>query len=207
MLIRFNRARLVRLGDTAFVETNRGTLSEVMKHNPNIMFYQGISDNSNTIILKTNINPSSMEMYNDKTLYFAAYTPFDWLSFLSSHKVKDDVKKSYVDTDTAYNEFEQILREEAAREAIRRYQATVRIKNVIYNDPATIVFWTDGSKTVVKCGERDTYDPEKGLAMCIVKKIYGIIITSLVIGCRMSISEYCNKFHSYNAGLAIVAGP
>ena len=48
-----------------------------------------------------------------------------------------------------------------------------RIKDVIFNKPATIVIWADGSKTVVKCGEDDTYDPEKGLAMAIVKKAYG----------------------------------
>lgn len=47
------------------------------------------------------------------------------------------------------------------------------IKDVIHNDPATIVLWQDGSKTVVKRQEGDTYDPEKGLAMCIVKKICG----------------------------------
>ena len=48
-----------------------------------------------------------------------------------------------------------------------------KIKNVIFNDPATIVFWKDGTKTVVKCGKKDNYDKEKGLAMCIVKKING----------------------------------
>lgn len=47
------------------------------------------------------------------------------------------------------------------------------IKNVIFNDPATIVFWADGTKTVVKCGNGDTYDPEKGLAMAIAKYHYG----------------------------------
>ena len=47
------------------------------------------------------------------------------------------------------------------------------IKDVIFNDPATIVFWKDGTKTVVKCGEGDIYDPEKGLAMAIAKKHYG----------------------------------
>lgn len=46
------------------------------------------------------------------------------------------------------------------------------IKNVIYNDPATIVFWDDGTKTVVKCGNED-FDPEKGLAMAISKKALG----------------------------------
>ena len=48
-----------------------------------------------------------------------------------------------------------------------------QIKDVIYNDPATIVFWMDGTKTVVKCGDYDIYDPEKGLAMAIAKKALG----------------------------------
>lgn len=47
------------------------------------------------------------------------------------------------------------------------------IKKVIYNDPATIVFWKDGTKTVVKACEDDEYDPEKGLAMAISKKALG----------------------------------
>lgn len=47
-----------------------------------------------------------------------------------------------------------------------------RIKKVIFNEPATIVFWEDGTKTVVKCGPNDIFDPEKGIAMCFVKKIY-----------------------------------
>ena len=49
----------------------------------------------------------------------------------------------------------------------------VSIRKVIFNDPATIVLWSDGSKTVVKCGPEDTYDMEKGLAMAIVKKMAG----------------------------------
>lgn len=47
------------------------------------------------------------------------------------------------------------------------------IKKVVFNAPATIVFWGDGSKTVVKCQPGDTYSPETGLAMAIVKKVYG----------------------------------
>lgn len=46
------------------------------------------------------------------------------------------------------------------------------IKNVIFNEPATIVFWADGTKTVVKA-ENEDFDPEKGLAMAIAKKVYG----------------------------------
>lgn len=47
------------------------------------------------------------------------------------------------------------------------------IVDVIFNNPATIVFWDDGTKTIVKCQKGDTYSKETGLAMAIVKKIYG----------------------------------
>ena len=47
------------------------------------------------------------------------------------------------------------------------------IKDVIFNDPATIVLWKDGTKTVVKCQENDTFSKETGLAMAICKKFFG----------------------------------
>ena len=46
------------------------------------------------------------------------------------------------------------------------------IKKVLFRDPATIVFWSDGTKTVVKASNEE-YDPEKGLAMAISKKFLG----------------------------------
>ncbi len=55
----------------------------------------------------------------------------------------------------------------------RRTRKPITIKNVIFNDPATIVFWSDGTKTVVKCQEGDEFDKEKGLAMAISKKSFG----------------------------------
>ena len=58
-------------------------------------------------------------------------------------------------------------------------------KNVIFNDPATIVFWEDGTKTVVKCQDGDEFDPEKGLAMAIAKKAYG------------NKGSYCNKLKKW----------
>ena len=46
-----------------------------------------------------------------------------------------------------------------------------KIDHVKFNDPATIIFWKDGSKTVVKAYEK--FDPEKGMAMAIAKKAMG----------------------------------
>lgn len=50
--------------------------------------------------------------------------------------------------------------------------SNVGIERVIFNDPATIILWKDGTKTVVKCAN-EPYDPEKGLAMALVKKSFG----------------------------------
>lgn len=50
---------------------------------------------------------------------------------------------------------------------------TAAIKDVIFAPPATIVYWSDGAKTVVKCSEKDVFDPEKGLAMAIAKRCSG----------------------------------
>jgi hypothetical protein len=47
------------------------------------------------------------------------------------------------------------------------------IKKVIFNGPATIVYWADGTKTVVKAQPGEVYDREKGLAMAISKKALG----------------------------------
>lgn len=48
-----------------------------------------------------------------------------------------------------------------------------KIAKVIFNPPATVILWADGTKTVVKCGEQDEFDPEKGLVMAITKKLLG----------------------------------
>ena len=47
------------------------------------------------------------------------------------------------------------------------------IERVIFNGPATIVFWSDNTKTIVKCMEGEEFDEEKGIAMAFMKKLYG----------------------------------
>lgn len=46
-------------------------------------------------------------------------------------------------------------------------------KEIIYNDAATIVYWTDGTKTVVKCNENDEYSEYFGFVAAVAKKMYG----------------------------------
>lgn len=49
----------------------------------------------------------------------------------------------------------------------------VYITKVIANNPAFIVFWSDGTKTTAKCSASDHWDVEKGLAICVLKKLQG----------------------------------
>ena len=43
------------------------------------------------------------------------------------------------------------------------YEIPCDISSVIFSPPATIVFWNDRSKTVVKTSPHDEYDKEKGI--------------------------------------------
>ena len=65
--------------------------------------------------------------------------------------------------------------------SVEKYKAYIELRvdipgmidRVIFNDPATIILWKDGSKTVVKRSDDDVWDPEKGFCMAVIKKLYG----------------------------------
>lgn len=79
---------------------------------------------------------------------------------------ENDIRVSYIPYSDLYNRI-------ISNRQTPKQKAMNSITNVIFNNPATIVFWSDGTKTVVKCDERDEFDPEKGLAMAICKKHFG----------------------------------
>jgi hypothetical protein len=54
------------------------------------------------------------------------------------------------------------------------------ISKVIFNYPATIVFWADGTKTIVKCKEGDQWDPHAGISAAIAKKFFGTQVNKWV---------------------------
>lgn len=72
-----------------------------------------------------------------------------------------------------YMHWANCVMEEATKKKEETNMTAASIKNVIFAPPATIVYWSDGSKTVVKCSEKDVFDPEKGLAMAIAKRCSG----------------------------------
>lgn len=98
----------------------------------------------------------------DPTITFHYNQLAPWL-----HDSKDakEIALSRIDNYLKYKNNE--YKKEVAKKTI-----IPKIKDVIYNYPATIVFWEDGTKTVVKC-KNEKFDPEKGLAMAFSKKMLG----------------------------------
>lgn len=97
---------------------------------------------------------------------------------------KEDLLNIMITNNTwpeAVNKYTSIIDEYCANDVLATEEALCRlydrglpeIRKVIFHDPATIIIWADGSKSIVKCTEKDKYDPEKGFAMAIAKKALG----------------------------------
>lgn len=67
-----------------------------------------------------------------------------------------------------------------------------KVKKVIFNPPATIVYWFDGTKTVVKAQDGEIFDKEKGFAMACAKKFFG------------NKGNYYNEFRKHGADVLFV---
>ena len=81
-----------------------------------------------------------------------------------------DLMFSYRPTTDKKNETKKSVDSFETKQSTNR---RVKIRDVIFSDPATVVFWDDNTKTVVKTRGEEKYDKEKGLAMAIIKKITG----------------------------------
>lgn len=93
----------------------------------------------------------------------------------------DGFYQNYIDTDIVFTRtLADLLK---CREKLSKGESTMKntnkkptpqnpIKQVIFNGPATIVYWKDGCKTVVKCQEGALNDPEKGLAMAVARHYF-----------------------------------
>ena len=94
-----------------------------------------------------------------------------------SNKTTNNTYRDVLDS-LCYAKSSFIIEKEVEKEKKKMHAYYTRtyipsIKKVIFNNPATIVIWNDGTKTTVKCSERDEYSEEVGLAMCVSKKALG----------------------------------
>lgn len=81
---------------------------------------------------------------------------------------QDPFEDAMVKIEFRMNSFRSHFRPDA-----KKINPLASIEKVIFNPPATIVLWNDGTKTVVKAQDDEPFDPEKGLSMAIAKKYLG----------------------------------
>lgn len=107
-------------------------------------------------------------------------------SLTSGYIYMNPIEKSNSINDTLNNAFGPSLKKEKEDNNMKtkvdydqmyakktqKQKAMSKIKKVVFNNPATIVLWSDGTKTIVR-SENESFDPEKGLAMAIAKKHFG----------------------------------
>lgn len=103
----------------------------------------------------------------------SAYVLTKKINDLANKKTKD--KNTAISANSLYNTFE--------------------IKDIKVNGPATIVFWADGTKTVVKRFPTETQDVEKAVAMCFMKKALGSRSMRKIFDlAEDKVAEYDNQF-------------
>lgn len=78
----------------------------------------------------------------------------------------------------------------------------VYIKNVIYSNPATVVNWSDGTKTVSKVHGGDEYNPEVGLILCVLKKLQGSTHIRDLLHTWVPENAYTDEFVTINTSEA-----
>lgn len=66
------------------------------------------------------------------------------------------------------------------------------VREIRYNGPATIVFWEDNTKTVVKVqpGE-ECYDPDKAFVMAVCKKLFGNKFNRHLTKAQKAFEKFC----------------
>lgn len=100
------------------------------------------------------------------------WNPYKDLIRVPANNLEIDIDRAiYVPMAIDYSR--QSMEQAKKNDIVKFGMCSVSIRKVIFNDPATVVLWSDGTKTVVKCSPEDTFDMEKGLAMAIVKKMAG----------------------------------
>lgn len=100
------------------------------------------------------------------------WNPYKDLIRVPANNLRIDIDRA-IYASMAIDYSRQSMEQAKKNDIVKFGMCSVSIRKVIFNDPATVVLWSDGTKTVVKCGPEDTFDTEKGLAMAIVKKMAG----------------------------------
>lgn len=99
--------------------------------------------------------------------------PYEEITSLSESEVR---KKIIIEVGSKFKEVNDIMgngTNYSGKMSFTPFVCTpLKPERGIFNNPATIVFWNDGTKTVVKCSENDTFTEEGGFTAALAKKMY-----------------------------------
>lgn len=90
-------------------------------------------------------------------------------------ELEQEINNSFLENELVEDEIDNDLNlirmiEELEAEEQYDYLAYERI---IFNDPATIVIWADGTRTVVKACKEDKFDKGVGLKTALLQRVFG----------------------------------
>lgn len=90
-------------------------------------------------------------------------------------ELEQEINNSFLENELDEDEIDNDLNlirmiEELEEEEQYDYLAFERI---IFNDPATIVIWADGTRTVVKACKEDKFDKGVGLKTALLQRVFG----------------------------------
>lgn len=167
-------------GEYRFLEVRDDFGQLVWRIEPKAATVFNSKDGANRFMLKRSGLPTwaLREIYISETeiSQHKFYKDIDVASMYPRIDIKTTLNPTYDRQMWMYRE----LMMQAERNKIMNQKKLPGIKKVIFNDPATIVMWNDGTKTIVKYDEKTksgkkkkAFDPEKGLAMAIAKKALG----------------------------------
>lgn len=69
------------------------------------------------------------------------------------------------------------------------------INHIVFSDPATIVFWDDGTKTVVKTCDGDKFERYMGFAVACMKKMFGSTSRAKKIMNELAVDQVVDRKH------------
>lgn len=168
--INTNEVELIRelTGENYYTKIKRGEQTMLRQLKDGEVYVLNHNEIFDTVSIRTRFYKNGISTITIPNEVFSALSLLFKHTYYGYVDTDDIALGNYIANDIGitYEAYKQIR-------SLTSNQREREIKKVIFNEPATIVFWGDGTKTVVKCSKDDEFDPEKGLAMAIAKKFFG----------------------------------
>lgn len=90
-------------------------------------------------------------------------------------ELEQEINNSFLENELDEDEIDNdlnLIRMIEELEAEEQYDY-LAIEKIIFNNPATIVIWADGTRTVVKACKEDKFDKGVGLKTALLQRVFG----------------------------------